>query len=225
MKLRSIAAPLFGLAGAALVAAASRSPLVTKAATTVGRAVRRPSSASDGVPTPAYPGDLESLPALRSPLDGDTGLPDATYFDLAARSRVVAAARHLWPVTVVLLELRFEHTPDEAASTEAARSFTSLVRQTLRESDIACRLGPTTFGLVLEDTSEEGGVWTIERLQIALARDPARGERISAGVATYPTHGLRPDEVMTRARVAFGRARAGAGPGGLGPVEVAPVER
>ena len=167
----------------------------------------------------------ESLPLPRSPVDDDTGLPDATYFDLAARSRIVAAARHLWPVTVVLLELRLPRPSDDATCTTAARSFTSLVRQTLRESDIACRLGPTTFGLVLEDTAGDGGVWTIERLQIALASDAARGEGLSAGLATYPTHGLRPEEVMTQARVAFGRARAGARLGGLGPVEVASVER
>lgn len=162
---------------------------------------------------PATP--LDAVPVI----DSETGLPDARYFELVVESRVAAARRHLWPVTIVLLELRVDlDRPDRGA---ALTSFSALMRQTLREADIACRLADATFGLVLEDTSEEGGVWTAERLQIALAKENAPVRRLAAGVASYPTHGLRADEVLARASSALNRACAAEIGHGLGQVEVA----
>jgi diguanylate cyclase (GGDEF)-like protein len=159
----------------------------------------------------------------RSLVDPETTLPDRHFFDLAVDGRVAAARRHLWPVAIVLLELGMEDG-EPRHRRDAVVAFTGVMRRTLREADVACRLGPTTFGLVLEDTSEEGGVWTAERLQIALARDPARVKTLAAGVASYPTHGLRADEVLVRAREALQRACL-ADPGrGLGQVEVAQAD-
>jgi diguanylate cyclase (GGDEF)-like protein len=171
---------------------------------------------------------LVDLPApareeARSLVDGETTLPDRHFFDLAVDGRVAAARRHLWPVAVVLLEIGLEDA-DARHRRDAVVSFTALMRRTLREADVACRLGPTTFGLVLEDTSEEGGVWTAERLQIALARDPARIKTLAAGVASYPTHGLRADEVLARAREALQRACMTDPGRGLGQVEVAQAD-
>lgn len=161
---------------------------------------------------------LEAAPVV----DPETGLPDARYFELVVESRVAAARRHLWPVTIVLLELRVDlDRPDRAA---ALTNFSALMRQTLREADIACRLAESTFGLVLEDTAEEGGVWTAERLQIALAKGNAPVRRLAAGVASYPTHGLRADEVLARASSALNRACAAEVGHGLGQVEVASVD-
>jgi diguanylate cyclase (GGDEF)-like protein len=156
-------------------------------------------------------------------VDPETSLPDQHFFHLAVEGRVAAARRHLWPVAIVLVEIGIEDV-DARHKRDAVVGFTSIMRRTLREADVACRLGPTTFGLVLEDTSEEGGVWTAERLQIALARDPVRVKTLAAGVASYPTHGLKSDEVLNRARAALNRA-CSTDPGrGLGQVEVAQAD-
>ena len=165
-------------------------------------------------------------PELGAPLlDADTGLPDARFFELALEGRMAAARRHLWPVTVVLLDVQFhEGAADEQTRADALQSFAGLLRQTLREADIACRIGPATVGLVLEDTAEEGGVWTAQRLQIALAKDVTRVRRLAAGVASYPSHGLKTEEVLRRAEAALSRACAAEAGHGLGEVEVAHVE-
>src|SRR5437763_8731148 len=93
----------------------------------------------------------------RSLVDDETGLPDQRFFELALEGRVAAARRHLWPVTLVLVELELDIPPgDEHAEAEALASFSVLVRRTLREADIACRISPTRFGMILEDTAEEG---------------------------------------------------------------------
>lgn len=160
-----------------------------------------------------------------SVIDPVTDLPDSRYFEVAFEGRVAAARRHLWPVSVVLLQLGFDTTNDsETARNQSLKNFGDLMRQTLREADIACRLSDDTFGLILEDTSEEGGVWTAERLQIALSHDATVIRRLVAGIAAYPSHGLFPKDVMQRAQTALSRASAVPPGHGLGQVEVAHVD-
>jgi diguanylate cyclase (GGDEF)-like protein len=171
--------------------------------------------------------DIEETEDTAIPLlDGETGLPDRHFFELALDGRVAAARRHLWPVTVVLLDVGLQADADEDPDSRgrALLAFATLLRQTLREADIACRLTGTTMGLILEDTAEEGGVWTAQRLQIALAKDVTRVKRLAAGVASYPSHGLRPEEVLNRSEQALTRACAAEAGHGLGEVEVAHVE-
>lgn len=158
-------------------------------------------------------------------LDTETSLPGKEFFELAVHGRIASARRHLWPISVVLVNLKLEEdilTSDKRK--EGLNQFLGLMRQTLRESDVACKLGDNTFGLILEDTSEEGGVWTAERLQIALAKNNTHIHQIAAGVATYPTHALHADEILRRANTALARAAATAPPDGLGRVEVAHVD-
>lgn len=219
-----VAAAVMSIPGLAVAAAACA--LVAAAACVI--LVRRLHDAQQDLAGATAMMKLVDLPApareeARSLVDPETTLPDEHFFHLAVDGRVAAARRHLWPVAVVLVEIGLEDI-DGRARRDAVVGFTGVMRRTLREADVACRLGPTTFGLVLEDTSEEGGVWTAERLQIALARDPVRVKTLAAGVACYPTHGLRADEVLTRARTALTRA-CSADPGrGLGQVEVAQAE-
>jgi diguanylate cyclase (GGDEF)-like protein len=176
-------------------------------------------------PMPVIPQEEVEDPGIPL-LDPETGLPDRHFFELALDGRVAAARRHLWPVTVVLLDIGLQPDADEDPESRgrALGAFAALLRQTLREADIACRLSGTTMGLILEDTAEEGGVWTAQRLQIALSKDVTRVRRLAAGVASYPSHGLRPDEVLNRAEQALARACAAVAGHGLGEVEVAHVE-
>lgn len=150
-------------------------------------------------------------------IDPDTGLPDARWFDVTVEHRVNAARRHLWPVTIVMLDLALEAGPRRL---EQLVGFCGLVRDTLREADAVCRIGPHGFALILEDTNEAGGVWAAERLQVAVAREQlANG--LAAGVATYPTHGMDAAELLHRCRTALRRAASADAGFGLGHVEVA----
>lgn len=158
----------------------------------------------------------------RDLLDAETGLPDLPFFTLALEGRVSAARRHLWPVTVLLVEITL--TPEcetGRAQTDAIASFADLLRATLREADIACRTSTTRFAVLLDDTAEEGGVWTAERVQVALSHDVSKVRGLAAGVASYPTHGLEAGDVLTRAQAALARACASPAGRGLGQVEVA----
>lgn len=152
-------------------------------------------------------------------LDEATALLDGRYFQPALASRVAAARRLLRPVSLVLLEL--EPAADPSGDPDAAaRPLAEVLRRTLREADTACRLSPTRFGLILEDTPEGGGVWAAERVRAGYARSGGRVELLSAGVAAYPSHALDATDLLARAERALERARAA----GRGQVEVAPVD-
>lgn len=170
------------------------------------------------------PSSASTDDAAGTVIDPITELPDRRYFEVAVEGRVAAARRHLWPVSVVLLQLGFDDEPPAAPRAQALTEFAGIIRKTLREADIACRLNDTTFGLILEDTSEEGGVWTAERLQIALSQNTSSIRRLVAGVAAYPTHGLYAKDVLVRANAALQRASATPVGHGLGQVEVAHVD-
>jgi len=160
-------------------------------------------------------------------IDADTGLPDHRFFELALEGRVAAARRHLWPVTLVLVEIEVRPAVDpgdDHARVEALAAFSILLRRTLREADIACRLTGTRFAMILEDTAEEGAVWTAERLQIGLARNKGVISRLSAGVASYPTHAMKASDILQQAEAALTKACAAEPDHGLGPVEVAQAE-
>ncbi len=158
----------------------------------------------------------------RSLIDPDTALPDGRFLELAVEGRVAAARRHLWPVTIVLLEVSLRpECQDPRDRTQAVVDFAGLLRGTLREADVVCRSSETGFALVLEDTAEEGGVWVAERIQIAMAQEGGGARRVAAGVASYPIHGLDADHVLARAQAALTRACAAGAGRGLGQVEVA----
>ena len=186
------------------------------------RLVRQAERAASGAGDLAQLLELPPVPDGHALIDHETGLPDGRYFELAVEGRVAAGRRRLWPVTVVLIEVG--PAPQAQAGrrrADALAAFAGLLRRTLREADIACRTGDTTFGLVLEDTNEEGGVWTAERVQVALSPELTKIRRLAAGVASYPTHGLRAQEVTSGAKSALTRACTLEPGTGLGRVEVA----
>lgn len=216
-----LSSPLLGaLAGACALLAAGASVALQHRLTAAETRAAASAALAKLVDVPA---PVRQEPAAL--IDDVTALPNDRYFELAVEERVAAARRHLWPVTIALLEITVApDLRDGGLNSSAVATFAGLIRKTLRESDVACRIGPRQFGLVLEDTGEDGGVWTVERLQIALAHDVSKVRRVAAGVATYPTHGLRADEVLLRARAALTRACAAEAGRGLGQVEVAQAD-
>jgi diguanylate cyclase (GGDEF)-like protein len=158
-------------------------------------------------------------------IDLETGLPDERFFEIALDGRVAAARRHLWPVTLVLIEIAMtEAADDPAVRQEALARFSLLLRRTMRESDVLSRIDEHRFALLLDDTAEEGGVWSAERLQVESAREHPVIRRLVAGVASYPSHGLGAPEVLAAANAALQRAASADAGHGLGLVEVARLE-
>ena len=64
---------------------------------------------------------------------------------------------------------------------------------------------------MLEDTAENGAIWTVERIRRRITAD-APGLTLWAGVACYPAHGFDTDEILDRADQRA-RHRPGVAPG------------
>jgi len=137
--------------------------------------------------------------------DGATGLFSEGYFTVALEARIAAARRNLKPVAVVLMEVIQDLNGELPHPTDPAR-VAQCIRATIREADTACRLMDGGFALVLEDTAENGAIWTVERIRRSLtANDP--GVTLWAGVACYPAHGFATEEILDRADLALDMAR------------------
>jgi GGDEF domain-containing protein len=135
--------------------------------------------------------------------DAETGLPGRAYFAVSLDARVEAARRHLRPVSIVLLEVT-----EPTGLPADPRFVADTLRATLRSADTACRLdGDRRYGLILEDTPEDGAVWTIERFRRNLTARATAPHLLSAGVACYPAHALATEELRRRAVDALDTAR------------------
>lgn len=117
--------------------------------------------------------------------DPSTGLVRQHGLELILQQRVGAARRTLRPLALAQLEIGSGLHQDEAIAARVA----DLARVRLRESDIVFRLGARRYAVLLEDTSEDGAVWAVERLRRALS-DVGVDTPLWAGVACYPAHSM-----------------------------------
>jgi len=143
---------------------------------------------------------LTGATARQAITDAATGLYTETYFRAAVEARVAAARRHLRPVAIVLMEVtggsgedRYQADPSDVSEHLMA---------TLRESDTACRTSKGLYALVLEDTPENGAVWTVERIRRRIAEEDD-SLTLWAGVACYPAHAFEVRDLVGKASEAL----------------------
>ena len=171
-------------------------------------------------------GDWEDSTVTHLGVDPETGFITYPVFAAILEAKVATARRRLWPVTVVQLQLRFSDgfVVTDSEANAALISFAALLKLTLRDADVISRIGLTRFSLILEDTDEEGGAWVAERLQVAQVKTGGSViQKISAGVAGYPTNGAAPKELVSRSTLALEHALTAQSEPGIGRVVVAPT--
>jgi two-component system cell cycle response regulator len=137
--------------------------------------------------------------------DAATGLFSEGYFTVALDARIAAARRQLEPVAVVLMEV-IEGLESGLPRPANPKSVAECITLTIRDADTACRLLDGGYALVLEDTAENGAIWTVERIRRRIISESS-GLTMWAGVACYPAHGFTTDEILDRADNALDMAR------------------
>lgn len=162
------------------------------------------SGGSDPIVTPA--GELSGLDLGNTAdlADPDTGLLGERYFVVTLEARVAAARRHLRPLALVLIEAVSDASA--SASPVDPNLAADVVRETLRDADTLCRLQSGQFAVLLEDTPENGAIWTVERIRRRLG-EHLDDVTVWAGIACYPANGFDGPEVLDRAREALVQAR------------------
>ena len=148
-------------------------------------------------PVPAPPAPQPPAPAPASPQ-----LLDADYLSASLRGRVAVARRALRPLSVVHIMI----LGGDDGGPVPAELIAAAAEATLRESDIVGRTREGIYVVILEDTGEDGAVWTTERLRRHIA-GTISPQRFQAGVASYPNHGLDAESVDARAALALAAAQ------------------
>ncbi len=157
-----------------------------------------PSQPPSGVPT-AGGSDMSALTDQASQLFSEA------YFRVALDARIASARRHLRPVAIALIDAHEGVGSATSSPADPAKAAQS-IRETVRDADTACRLTNGTFAIILEDTPENGAVWTVERVRRNLV-SRFGNHTMWAGVACYPAHAFSADELLEQAHLALGSAR------------------
>jgi diguanylate cyclase (GGDEF)-like protein len=137
---------------------------------------------------------LHGMVERQALVDGLTGLANRRAASDALHAEAARAQRLETPLSVVLADLDgFKDVNDEhghAVGDEVLRAFAEVLRETLRESDVAGRWGGEEFLLLLPGADQEGAVQLADRVRSALAARTIPGVpglRVTAsfGVAEY----------------------------------------
>ena len=137
---------------------------------------------------------LHGMVERQALVDGLTGLANRRAATAALHAEAARAERLQTPLAVVLADLdEFKDVNDvygHAVGDAVLRAFADVLRETVRESDVAGRWGGEEFLLLLPGADEEGAAQLAERIRMRLVdRDipGAPGLRVTAsfGVAVY----------------------------------------
>jgi GGDEF domain-containing protein len=223
-----VAAVVAAVAGAAAVLTAAALPAVVAGVASALVAVlvlvedperddaaREPPPAEVVVDVPSAPGPLPASDADADPLRalfesgppaGGTGMLGSGFLHTTLRGRVAVARRSLRPLSVVCFEAHEIGADGQVGHPVPTDVVAAVLRRTLREADVSGHLERDAFVCILEDTGEDGAVWTAERVRRNLV-EGGRSLRFRAGVASYPSHGLESEELEVKVRAALVAAR------------------
>jgi diguanylate cyclase (GGDEF)-like protein len=140
-------------------------------------------------------------------LDGLTGIFNRRFFELRIMEEIERARRYGTGMAVIMADIdQFKRLNDEFGhllGDEVLRQVSSLFHQQLRKIDVVCRYGGEEFAILLTQTTAKPSVTIAEKLRRLVEgfQFPGvpRTVTISAGVASFPTHGKTRDELIRAA--------------------------
>ena len=147
--------------------------------------------------------------------DGLTGLYNHAFFLQALRQEVLRSKRHGLRAALLLLDLdNFKAVNDERGHVEGDRVLmraAAVVREGVREIDVAARYGGEEFAVLLPDTSRLGAFVVAERIRRRIEDRFARGRSVvtvSGGIAVFPDDAGTPADLIVQADAGLYGAKA-----------------
>jgi two-component system cell cycle response regulator len=146
-----------------------------------------------------------------SAIDRLTGVYNRGYFDERLAAELSRARRHDEPLALVMLDVdhfkKFNDNHGHAAGDAALRAVSTLVRHSVRRSDLVARYGGEEFVMVMPTTSAEQAMEKLQSMRQAIAELKIRLPKqqttanltISAGIAIFPADGVTADELLDQA--------------------------
>jgi hypothetical protein len=144
-------------------------------------------------------------PSADAIVDQDSGLFSEVFFAASLAKRVSAARRGLRPLSVAVLDVWVDFGSIDSRQAPPAPVAEILV-EVFREADTIARTTDGLYLLLLEDTPENGAVWSLERLRRRVAESLAH-HTTWAGVSCYPAYGFDAEQLVAQARKALELAK------------------
>lgn len=146
--------------------------------------------------------------------DGLTGLVNYRYFRKYLQEAIEAARLVPEPVSLLMIDLdNFKHVNDRLghqAGDRVLTEFAGLIREHVRRSDTAARVGGDEFAIICRGTAREGAAALGARLEAAIVErtfgpygDMAVRLSASMGVAAFPADADSFEELWQRADAAM----------------------
>lgn len=163
-----------------------------------------------------------SIPTLReeAQVDAKTGLYNIKYFNTALNDELRRAHRFGRPLAVIMADLdglrHINNTHGHLAGDAVLTAIGKIIRDQVREYDVAARFGGEEFALLMPETTTHEGYVVAERIRKAVESTPiqipTRVEpiyvTITAGVASYPDDGQDMQQLLHAADVALYQGKA-----------------
>jgi diguanylate cyclase (GGDEF)-like protein len=152
--------------------------------------------------------------------DGLTGLFNHRYFHDRMSTEIARAHRYQRPLVLMMIDVdNFKQVNDRhghPAGDRVLKKIAAIVRESVREMDVACRYGGEEFSVILPETEIEGAVRVAERIRTQVEAltpgliDPqtATGATVSIGIAPYATGARTADELITKSDEALYLAKS-----------------
>jgi diguanylate cyclase (GGDEF)-like protein/PAS domain S-box-containing protein len=153
--------------------------------------------------------------SIRDPL---TGLYNRRYLEESLSRELHRANRSGRNVSLVMLDLdHFKHFNDtfgHQVGDILLKEIAGVIKSRVRAGDLACRYGGEEFSLIVAEVDTEGTHKCVESIRDAIKHLSLhhRGQTlgtitVSAGIATYPTHGDNSEDLIRAADEALYRAK------------------
>jgi diguanylate cyclase (GGDEF)-like protein len=163
-----------------------------------------------------------SIPALReeAQIDSKTGLYNNNFFTTSMADELRRARRFGRPLAVIMSDLdglrHINNTHGHLAGDAVLAVVGRVIREQVREYDVAARFGGEEFTLLMPETTTHEGYVVAERIRRAVESSPVQIPTrvdpiyvtITAGVASYPADGQEADSLIHAADVALYQGKA-----------------
>ena len=153
--------------------------------------------------------------AIRDPL---TGLYNRRYLETIVTRELARCNREGQQLTLMMIDIdyfkRVNDTYGHQGGDEVLKTLATLLLESVRSTDVACRFGGEEFLVLLPDMPLDRGAVRANQWRAAFASTivASAGESIQAtmsvGIATYPGHGESLEELIRCADLALYRAKA-----------------
>ena len=152
-----------------------------------------------------------------SNVDGLTGLFNHRFFHERMEKELYRAQQYDLNFSLMMLDIddfkKFNDNHGHLAGDRHLKSMAKIMRFILRETDFIARYGGEEFAVILPEAPVEGALIAAERIRKAVENQNfGEGLRstVSIGIAAYPDHGVKKNDIIEKADKALYRAK-GAG--------------